>query len=138
MKQTAFETLMGNLATRKNTTVEDIKSQAESNLCSPGLTDDEKHDIRKNETLAIEYMREIKTMYLSYSEVTVNGASFDDANDAIEQANEWLDEYGEQGGISDVVEIDVPEDAEYSDFSSCAQVSDYEEVAKKMIEDIEE
>ena len=137
MKETAFRTLLGTHANRRNTTVEDIKIQAESSIDSPGLTDEERDDIRRNTELAIEYMRETKTMYLAYSEVTVYGVSFVDGDDANENANEWFAENGDPTCVLDVIEIDVPADAEYDDFISCAQVKDYEDVAKEMIENIE-
>ena len=139
MKETAFRTLLGTNANRRNTTVKDVKIHVESILEGPGLTEDEKDNIRKNSDLAIEYLRETKTMFCAVNGVSVYGVSFEDAEESIDQANEWWDENGEdRGEIDSVDEVIVPADAEYSDFSSCAQISDYKEVAEKMIEELEE
>ena len=79
----------------------------------------------------------MKTMYLASinGELAVMGSSFFSEREAIENAEEWLDENGGDGPFDFVItEIDVPESATDDDFSSCADISDYEEIAGKLSE----
>ena len=55
MKETAFENIMGNLATKENTTVEDIKVQCDYWRSQVDVNIEE---INELEALAVEYINE--------------------------------------------------------------------------------
>lgn len=55
MKETAFEKIMGNLATKENTTIEDVKVQCDY---WRSQVDADIEEINELESLAIEYINE--------------------------------------------------------------------------------
>jgi hypothetical protein len=75
----------------------------------------------------------MKKLYLVVNGVSVYGASFDSADDAVENANEWWDDNNEERGVIDsIAELDVPETATHDDFIDCAYLSDYEDRANQL------
>ena len=80
----------------------------------------------------------MKKLYLAYVEITVFGTSFNDEDDAKQCAINWWTEQGEDDAEKywddlKILEIDVFDAVTDDDFRGCADVGEYESVAKTVI-----